>query len=138
MAEDAHTTIIPDLIIVDGGRGQLSSACKELHRLGLHEAPVIGLAKEFEEIYRPGMETPLRLSHDTSALKLLQRIPVRPNLLGVFAGKINYPALGPLDRTFIRFIMWMTKGPTDPTGVFEFTDWSQVDAFGAQVIGAGF
>lgn len=66
-------------------------------------------------------------------LKLLQRIPVRPPLLGVFAGKINYPTLGPLDRTVIRFIMWMTKGPTDPTGVFEFTDWNQVDAFGEQI-----
>ena len=45
---------LPDLIIVDGGKGQLSSACRELQRLGLHELPIIGLAKEFEEIYRPG------------------------------------------------------------------------------------
>jgi len=65
---------LPDLIIVDGGKGQLSSACKELQRLGLHEQPIIGLAKEFEEIYRPGESEPLRLSHDTGALKLLQRI----------------------------------------------------------------
>ena len=42
MAESARTTLIPDLIIVDGGRGQLSSACKELQRFGLHEAQVIG------------------------------------------------------------------------------------------------
>jgi menaquinone-dependent protoporphyrinogen oxidase len=66
-------------------------------------------------------------------VKLLQRIAARPPLLGVFAGKINYPALGFLDRAVIRFIMWMTKGPTDPTGVFEFTDWVQVDAFGGQI-----
>jgi menaquinone-dependent protoporphyrinogen oxidase len=38
-----------------------------------------------------------------------------------------------LDRTMIRFIMWMTKGPTDPTAVVEFTDWSRVEAFGAQL-----
>src|SRR6266403_1166244 len=44
---------LPDLIIVDGGKGQLSSACRELQRLGLHDLPVIGLAKEHEEIYRP-------------------------------------------------------------------------------------
>src|SRR3954471_19337102 len=44
---------LPDLVIVDGGKGQLSSACQELQRLGLHELPIIGLAKEFEEIYRP-------------------------------------------------------------------------------------
>lgn len=68
------TTVIPDLIIVDGGRGQLSSACKELQRLGLHDAEVIGLAKEFEEIYRPGRPLPVRLPEDSGALRLLQRI----------------------------------------------------------------
>src|SRR6266568_2247779 len=41
---------LPDLIIVDGGKGQLSSACRELQRLGLHDLPIIGLAKEHEEI----------------------------------------------------------------------------------------
>ena len=65
---------LPDLIIVDGGRGQLSSACKELQRLGLFEQPIIGLAKEFEEIYRPGRPLPLQLPEDSGALKLLQRI----------------------------------------------------------------
>ncbi len=45
---------LPDLIIVDGGKGQLSAACRELQRLGLHDLPIIGLAKEREEIYRPG------------------------------------------------------------------------------------
>ena len=65
---------LPDLVIVDGGKGQLSSAMKELQRLGLHELPVIGLAKEFEEIYRPGISEPLILPHDMGALRLLQRI----------------------------------------------------------------
>ena len=65
---------LPDLVIVDGGKGQLSSACKELQRLGLHELPIIGLAKEFEEIYRPGRPLPLVLPEDSGALKLLQRI----------------------------------------------------------------
>jgi excinuclease ABC subunit C len=74
ISEASGTTIIPDLIIVDGGRGQLSSACKELHRLGLHEASVIGLAKEFEEIYRPGRPLPMKLPEDSGALRLLQRI----------------------------------------------------------------
>jgi excinuclease ABC subunit C len=73
MREDQPSTL-PDLIIVDGGKGQLSSACKELQRLGLYEQPVIGLAKEFEEIYRPGRPLPLRLPEDSGALKLLQRI----------------------------------------------------------------
>jgi excinuclease ABC subunit C len=65
---------LPDLIIVDGGKGQLSSACKELQRLGLHELPIIGLAKEYEEIYRPGRALPLILPRDSGALRLLQRI----------------------------------------------------------------
>src|SRR5437868_7545132 len=65
---------LPDLIIVDGGKGQLSSACRELQRLGLHNLPIIGLAKEHEEIYRPGRALPLRLPMDSAALRLLQRI----------------------------------------------------------------
>jgi excinuclease ABC subunit C len=65
---------LPDLIIVDGGKGQLSAACRELQRLGLSERPIIGLAKEFEEIYRPSRPLPLRLPEDSGALQLLQRI----------------------------------------------------------------
>ena len=65
---------LPDLIIVDGGKGQLSAACRELQRLGLHDIPVIGLAKEREEIYRPGRALPLQLPMDSGALRLLQRI----------------------------------------------------------------
>jgi len=65
---------LPDLIVIDGGKGQLNAACAELEKLGLGHLPVIGLAKEFEEIYRPGQSAPLRLSHDNNALKLLQRI----------------------------------------------------------------
>ena len=65
---------LPDLIIVDGGKGQLSSACRELQRLGLHDLPIIGLAKEYEEIYRPSRALPLVLPPDSGALRLLQRI----------------------------------------------------------------
>ena len=65
---------LPDLILIDGGKGQLNAACAELAKLGLSGIAVIGLAKEFEEIHRPGESEPLRLSHDTGALKLLQRV----------------------------------------------------------------
>ena len=65
---------LPDLIIVDGGKGQLSAACRELQRLGLHDLPIIGLAKEREEIYRPSRALPLQLPMDSPALRLLQRI----------------------------------------------------------------
>ena len=70
---DFHTKR-PDLIIVDGGKGQLSSACKELQRLRLSDLPIIGLAKEFEEIHRPAQPLPLLLPEDSGALRLLQRI----------------------------------------------------------------
>ncbi|HSY74597.1 MAG TPA: excinuclease ABC subunit UvrC, partial [Dongiaceae bacterium] len=65
---------LPDLILIDGGKGQLSMAVGELKKLGLEKIPVIGLAKEFEEIYLPGKSEPLRLGLDHPAVKLLQRI----------------------------------------------------------------
>lgn len=65
---------LPDLVIVDGGKGQLSSACRELQRLGLYDLPIIGLAKQREEIFRPGASEPLLIDHDRGALRLLQRI----------------------------------------------------------------
>ena len=66
--------ILPDLVIVDGGKGQLSSAFKQLRTLGLQELPLIGLAKQHEEVFFPGQSDSLRISHDRGALKLLQRI----------------------------------------------------------------
>ncbi|MHC1763768.1 MAG: UvrB/UvrC motif-containing protein [Verrucomicrobiia bacterium] len=65
---------LPDLILIDGGKGQLNAACAELAKLGLEHLAVIGLAKEFEEIYRAGSPEPLRLDHNSGALKLLQRV----------------------------------------------------------------
>lgn len=68
------TTKLPDLILIDGGKGQLNAACAQLARLGLQDIPTIGLAKEFEEIYFPGKSEPLRLGLDSNALKMLQRV----------------------------------------------------------------
>ena len=64
----------PELILIDGGKGQLGAACEELAKLGLSKIPIIGLAKEFEEIYQPGKPDPIRLDHRSGALKLLQRV----------------------------------------------------------------
>ena len=65
---------LPDFILIDGGKGQLNMALTELVKLGINKIPVIGLAKEFEEIYRPGEKEPLRLDEGSGALKLLQRV----------------------------------------------------------------
>lgn len=70
---DACATL-PDLILIDGGKGQLNAVCEELQKLGLEKIPVIGLAKEFEEIYQPGEGKPLRPGLAHPAVKLLQRI----------------------------------------------------------------
>jgi len=72
--DDAPAARLPDLILIDGGKGQLNAACAELDKLGLGSIPVIGLAKEFEEIYRRGEKEPLRWSSESGALKLLQRV----------------------------------------------------------------
>ena len=65
--------------------------------------------------------------------KFLKITPWQPKELAVFAGKIDYPKYSFLDRHIIRLIMWITKGPTDPKTVMEFTDWAEVDTFGRRV-----
>ncbi len=65
---------LPDLILIDGGKGQLNAACAELAKLGLSRIPILGLAKEFEEIHLPGEKAPLRPGLDSAAVKLLQRV----------------------------------------------------------------
>ena len=67
-------------------------------------------------------------------VKFLRQISWRPRHLAVFAGRLDYPRCGFFDRQIIRLIMCITKGPTDPKGVFEFTDWSKVEAFGRELI----
>jgi excinuclease ABC subunit C len=65
----------PQLIIVDGGKGQLSSACEALQELGLYgKIPIIGIAKKLEEIYYPEDPLPLLISKKSPALLLIQRI----------------------------------------------------------------
>ena len=63
-----------------------------------------------------------------------ERVEWRPRRVEVFAGKLDYPRYGMLDRAMIRVIMWMTNGPTDPSAVVEFTDWRRVEAFGEQLV----
>ncbi|MHA1283792.1 MAG: excinuclease ABC subunit UvrC [Promethearchaeota archaeon] len=65
---------LPDLILVDGGRGQLNAAVSVLEELGIKEIPVIGLAKRLEEIYIPGKKETIILSKNSRLLKLLQNI----------------------------------------------------------------
>lgn len=66
--------------------------------------------------------------------RFLERLAWQPRLAAVFAGKIDYPRYNFFDRNIIRLIMWITKGPTDPKAVVEFTDWEQVRDFGQRVV----
>jgi menaquinone-dependent protoporphyrinogen oxidase len=78
---------------------------------------------------------PEKLTPETNPYvrKFLASINWKPTSIGIFGGKIDYPIYGFVDRTMIRFIMWMTKGPTDPTGTFEFTDWDAVERFAREL-----
>jgi excinuclease ABC subunit C len=65
---------LPDLIMVDGGKGQLSSAIEVLNELKINNYNIIGLAKRLEEVFLPGQSEPASISKTSSGLKLLQRI----------------------------------------------------------------
>jgi excinuclease ABC subunit C len=65
---------LPDLIVVDGGKGQLSSAVEVLQKLGIGSQPVIGLAKRLEEVFLPGRSDPELIAKTSSGLRLLQQI----------------------------------------------------------------
>lgn len=55
--------------------------------------------------------------------------PWQPKLLGVFGGDLDYQRYSAFDRNVIRFIMWMTKGPTDPQTCADYTNWDEVERF---------
>ncbi len=62
-------------------------------------------------------------------IKFLKKSSWQPKKLGVFAGKIDYPKLGLLNKNVIRLIMFITNGPTNVNNTYEFTDWQKVKKF---------
>lgn len=79
---------------------------------------------------KPGKDT---LERNPYARPMLRRARWRPKHAAIFAGKLDYARYGWRDRSIIRFIMWLTQGPTDPSACVEFTDWGKVRAFGERV-----
>lgn len=79
---------------------------------------------------KPEKNTPLTNPYVQKFLSISQW---HPSLIGVFAGKIDYPRYGVLDKFMIRLIMWITKGPTDTKNVYEFTNWDDVDSFAKKI-----
>ena len=102
---------LPDLVVIDGGKGQLSSALEVVRGLGLHELKLVGLAKREEEIFEEGESEPIVLGRDTPALHLIQyirdeahrfaityhrKLRAKRNLVSVLD---HIPGLGPRRRT---------------------------------------
>jgi excinuclease ABC subunit C len=73
VADEGAWAITPDLILIDGGKGQLNAALEVSQELGLHSIPMVSLAKENEEVFIPGRSTPVYISKDSLALHILQR-----------------------------------------------------------------
>jgi len=72
--EEPSFSQLPDLVLIDGGKGQLSAAREVMERMGLGEVPTFGLAKQQEELFRPDRSEPIRLPLDSAALFLVQRV----------------------------------------------------------------
>ena len=65
--------------------------------------------------------------------KFLKISKWRPKKIGVFPGKVDYPKYGFFDKYIIKLIMFITKGPTDTSQSYDFTDWSKVDVFAKEL-----
>mgnify|MGYP005840468491 CR=1 FL=1 len=83
---------------------------------------------------KPGKNTP---ETNPYVQAFLEKCPWKPDLVGVFAGNLDYQRYSFADRNIIRFIMWLTRGPTDPQTNTEFTDWDEVDRFADRVAALG-
>jgi excinuclease ABC subunit C len=82
MIEEDHK--LPQLVIIDGGKGQLSSAMKSIDKLGLREKiTVIGIAKKLEEIYFPGDSVPIYLDKNSISLKIIQQLRNEAHRFGI-------------------------------------------------------
>ncbi|MFZ4454837.1 MAG: excinuclease ABC subunit UvrC [Bacteroidales bacterium] len=79
-----ENTPLPDLIVIDGGKGQLHAACESLHELKIYgKIPIIGIAKRLEEIYYPDDSVPLYLDKNSESLKLIQQLRDEAHRFGI-------------------------------------------------------
>jgi len=80
---------LPDLVVIDGGKGQLNAARDAAARLGLEDLPIVSLAKRDEEIYLPDRSEPLRLSRRSPSLRLLQRVRDEAHRFGLAYSRLR-------------------------------------------------
>ena len=114
-------------------------------RYGKHNSEVISLVKENLEVFnnkktaffsvnavarKPGKDLS---SNNPYVIKFLNKTNWKPKIAAVFAGKIDYPKYNFFEKIVIRFIMFITNGPTDTSKSYEFTNWLKVDEFAAEL-----
>ena len=114
-------------------------------RYGRHNSKVLDFVRSNSELLKekknaffsvnvvarkPGKDTP-----DTNPYvkKFLIKTKWKPDKVGVFAGKVDYPNYNFLNKQIIRFIMFITKGPTDTSQTYEFTNWEKVKKFAIEI-----
>jgi excinuclease ABC subunit C len=105
--------LLPDLIVIDGGKGQLNAAVEAAAKLGLGQIPIISLAKREEEVFVPGRSESLRLSRRSPSLRLLQRARDEAHRFGLAYNRkrrtqriitselLNIPGVGPSRRRLL-------------------------------------
>ena len=114
-------------------------------RYGKHSSEIAKLVKDNLEVFKskktaffsvnavarkPGKD---HSSNNPYVIKFLNKTKWKPNMTAVFAGKIDYPKYKFFEKMIIRFIMFITKGPTDTSKSYEFTNWLKVDEFAAEL-----
>lgn len=133
--EDAQVDIAPFDKIVVGARIRYGKHTPQVFRFAqTHRAALDAKPNAFFTVNVVARK-PEKNSPETNPYmrQFLKQSAWRPKMLGVFAGRITYRRYGFWDRQVIRFIMWLTNGPTDPSTDVEFTDWKKVDDFGRMV-----
>ena len=114
-------------------------------RYGKHSSEIVKLVKENLEVFnnkktaffsvnavarKPGKDLS---SNNPYVIKFLNKTNWKPKIAAVFAGKIDYPKYNFFEKIVIRFIMFITNGPTDTSKSYEFTNWLKVDEFAAEL-----
>ena len=132
------TTVDPatfDAVVIGASIRYGKNRPEVAHFIETHKATLDAMPSAFFSVNavarKPEKQTP---ETNPYVRKFLESISWRPKLIGIFAGKIDYPSYRFIDKHMIRLIMWITKGPTDLSGTFEFTNWASVDAFGDDVL----
>jgi excinuclease ABC subunit C len=130
---------LPDLVVIDGGKGQLSAALEAMTSLGVNHIPLASLAKRDEEIFLPGHSDPIRLSRRSPALRLLQRARDEAHRFGVAYNRkrrsertitsalLDIPGVGPSKRralltAFGSLVGVRSASPADIAALPGFSD----------------